>query len=144
MLTGGSSEKKKKKSGEESVHWTKEGEVQLVSFAEKAGVKEIDDNSSKPEAVQSQENPQAEDENDAKEDDNRVVTVATFGFPEVCIQPPASAAASEEELGPGECNKEAGKKDGKEEKTAAKPSSENSEAEHTVTVEPVIKVSLVC
>lgn len=92
----------KKKSDDSAVRWTKEGDgqVQLLSIAEKAGVNDPDP--SKPEedavAAQSVEHSNTEagaekstdDDTGLKNDDKRVVTVATFGFPEVSIQPPPS------------------------------------------------------
>lgn len=96
-LTGSKSEKKKK-SGTSTVHWSEGGQVQLLSIAEKAGVEE----NSHPEVEQSKETSVETEETvagaDRKEDDKRVVTVSTFGFPEVCIQPsPEEEAAKEKE-----------------------------------------------
>lgn len=96
-LTGSKSEKKKK-SGTSTVHWSEGGQVQLLSFAEKAGVEENNQREveqSKETSVETEETVAGADQ---KEDDKRVVTVSTFGFPEVCIQPsPEEEAAKEKE-----------------------------------------------
>lgn len=92
--------------------------MQLLSIAEKAGVEDTDTHCI-PEAVQEEQSP-AETAADPKEDDKRVVTVATFGFPEVSILPPPT---TEEENG-AEAKKDAAEKkkvqkDNKEEGTSA-------------------------
>ena len=109
--TGGKA--KKTKPDGSMVQWTEEGRVQLLSIAEKAGV---EDPQNKPEKdhetevtdmtdgttaasapVATTEPPSADDE--AKEDDKHIVTVATFGFPEVSIQPSSQAEGEVSETG---------------------------------------------
>lgn len=76
---------------------SEEGKVQLLSITEKAGVEGTDTSGSGiPEAVQAEQGP-AETAADTKEDDKRVVTVATFGFPEVAILPPPATTEEENE-----------------------------------------------
>lgn len=88
--------KKKKKSGGSAL-WSEGGNVQLLSLAEKAGVEDT----VQPEPEANEKGPDvaatitkseeteaaAADDSEVKEEDKRVVTVATFGFPEVSIQP---------------------------------------------------------
>lgn len=122
-LAAGKKSEKKRKNGDSAVRWSEGGEVQLLSIAEKAGV----DDDSKPEA---DETPAKTEETAAsaepKEEDKRVVTVATFGFPEVRIQPPSA----EEEEGK---QKMEGKEDGKE--TPAKQVEDKCSLEQSATKE---------
>lgn len=78
--------------------------MQLLSIAEKAGVED----NHPPDAGQVKE-PSTETEEAAapKEEDKRVVTVSTFGFPEVSIQPPPSTTPPTEEEGKETVKKEA-------------------------------------
>jgi hypothetical protein len=99
------------------VSWSKSGEVKLLNIAEKAA-----EESQLP--VEPLGEPSAEKDADAassadpKEDDKRVVTVSTFGFPEVCIEP--STVSTEEgaemktDKKEGEGKGKGGKEEGKE------------------------------
>ena len=77
---------KKKTSEEPAVQWSKSGEVKLLSIAEKA-----EEDSRLPAEQSEPEKEDAASGSDPKEDDKRVVTVSTFGFPEVSIEPSKSA-----------------------------------------------------
>ena len=138
VLTGSKKTKKSKKPDDSIAQWTEENRVQLLSIAEKAGVE--DPSKSNPEAKETDQTdggtsvaaaPQmdepapAEDDTETKGDDKRVVTVATFGFPKVSIQPPSKAE------GEGEDN-EAGAKE-----TEAKESQEVGKEEGTSKSEPI-------
>lgn len=100
FFTDGKTPKKKSKIPDDSIaQWSEEGRVQLMSIAEKAGVEDpqikpekdqetdVADGTTAPAPVATTEPASAEDDVDTKKDDKRVVTVATFGFPEVSIQP---------------------------------------------------------
>lgn len=82
---------KKKTSQEPAVQWSKSGEVKLLSMAEKA-----EEDGQVPAEQSEAEKEDAANVSDPKEDDKRVVTVSTFGFPEVSIEP--SASSSQENL----------------------------------------------
>ena len=77
---------KKKTSEEPAVQWSKSSEVKLLSIAEKA-----EEDSRLPAEQSEAEQEDAASGSDPKEDDKRVVTVSTFGFPEVSIEPSKSA-----------------------------------------------------
>lgn len=118
--------KKKKKPGNSAVTWSEGGQVQLLSIAEKAGVED----NHPPDAGQVKE-PSTETEEAAvpKEEDKRVVTVSTFGFPEVSIQPPPSTTPPTEEEGKETVKKEA--ESIEENKPGDKGSSEHAVMEDT-------------
>ena len=74
--------------------WSKDGEVKLLGIAEKA--EEDGQLATEQPGETSAEKEDSASNADAKEDDKRVVTVSTFGFPEVSIEPPPTAGEETE------------------------------------------------
>ena len=147
--TGRDSKNKKKP---DASHWTVEGEVQLLSIAERAE-EEID--KSKSESAQPETNKSATaggetaEGGESKEDDKRVVTVATFGFPEVAIQPPPVASSATSSVG-ASCDGEKGDasdvgdskdketEEGKKNEIASTNGTEKKDEAETVASEPAV------